>query len=130
MTKEQIKKYLKEKSIEAVNDYFNGSVNTNAMRCSLFNVLWNLVNTYDKEFDSNEVDYSKITIEALNYIIDTIESRFIKNVDIDDIISTNEDEFMQYDENTTMSISEYVEMKMYWFFADIVDIDKNDTNGD
>lgn len=130
MTKEQIKKYLKEKSIEAVNNYFDDYDSTNAMRCSLFNVLWRLVDTYDQEFSDTKVDYNNITIEGLNHIIDVVEIKYIDNVDINDIVSTNEDEFMQYDENTTMSISEYAEMKMYWLFADIVDTNVDETDGD
>lgn len=83
---------------------------------TLIGMLYQIISNY--EFDSIKTDISKVTPKKLDEIVERVELE-LRNDKIQEINSIYQDILNETD---TSFLEAYLERKLYWQFADMVDI--------
>lgn len=116
MTKEEIKIYLKQKFNNYVNQAFDDE--GDAIHLAVIVILSQIIQNYESSMPFN---LSKLSMSSLDELIEEVEEQYLFDIQLQDITEVIED---YSSNNSCCSLSDYIERKLYWLVADIVDIEK------
>lgn len=115
-----IKNFLYEKAKNYLSDIFDNYADS--LHLCVINVFRQIINEYSENGLEN-YDLRKLSFSTIDKLISSVEEKFIFNININDM---NNEYNEMFTDGQIMSVSDYIERKLYWRIADIIDIEKED----